>query len=92
MAGVDSRYVDGNVYCTMYSGKNQYGATYSTEMDGENSLSVQRRYGGIMSCGDKIYLKYYDVGKDSGGKLPYQKIEQFIPVNCNDHGRSYHKS
>lgn len=92
MWGVKSRYLDGNIYCTPYSGKNQYGPTYSMEMDGPNSLSVQRKYEGIMSSGEKIYLKYRDIRKDSGGKVPYQKVEQFIPVNSNDHGKSRHKS
>ena len=45
-----------------------------------------------MSSGNKIYLKYRDIASDSGDTLPYQKIEQFIPVNNNDHGRSFHKS
>lgn len=88
MFGVESEYLDGNVYCIPYSGKNQYGATYSMEMDGPDALSVQRKYEGILSQGDRIYLKYSDVGSPT----PYQKIEQFIPVNYNDHGKSKHKS
>lgn len=88
MEGVASEYLDGNVYCIPYSGKNQYGATYSMEMGGPDELSVQRKYEGILSQGDRIYLKYRDVGSGT----PYQKVEQFIPVNYNDHGRSNHKS
>ena len=90
MDGIDSRYEDGNVYGTIYSGKNQYGPTYSMEMGGPDRLSCTRKYVGIISSGDKVYLKYHDM-RDGGG-VPYQKIEQFVPVNCNDHGKSQHKS
>lgn len=53
-------YRNGNIYAKIYNTKNMYDSTYSVNMPKDAIISQAREYSGVMQCGGKAYLKFYD--------------------------------
>ena len=93
---------NGNVYADIYTCKNAYDSMYSMNMSSEGRLDNCRDYIGMMTNGNRLYLKYYDnVGyyfngdqakKDDTVKYPYQKVENFEPIQIKNQSEAMHKS
>lgn len=88
---ISTDYRRGNVHAKIRHTKSALGPKYEMEMDGQTTLKRARRYCGIASSSNRVYLKFYDsmtyTGEASGSDayvnasesslLPYQKVEQF---------------
>lgn len=80
----DSGYYLGNTYTT----KNHYSSRYNMEHDDQYILKNARRYIGLGSSNNLLYLKYYDdqkystnISSETSNELKYQQIEVIEALN-----------
>ena len=70
---------NGNVFGNFIYCKNYYDALYSTELtESKNALSSTRRYVGSFTCGNKVYLKFFDTKNYTSNASTNNKL---IPIS-----------
>ena len=91
-----SDFKDGNVFGDFIILKNDFNSTYSMELSA-NGLYNTRDYIDVGTCGDIIYLKYYDNINNNATlssrskKIDVSSVADMIPVNSVQHNFPHQK-
>lgn len=85
------RYEDGDIYGEVMFAKNAFDNTYSMNMPNDYELSNVREYCGIDTCGNSIYLKYYDNITYTGNPTTTTNISSISPTSQSAINYPYQK-